>query len=244
MPGGYSLRAFDCLDSTNAECARLAGAGELGHIWVMAATQSAGRGRRGRAWVSRSGNLFASLLYAIDCNLAQASQLSFVAALAVRDVVADMLQSNEAVACKWPNDILVGGRKIAGILLETAGQGGASPSHVIIGIGINLIHHPDNPHFPATSLTDEGLSDSAPTDVMERLILSMCHWIAIWKDHGFTRIRSAWKEQASGLGKEIIVRLPEAELRGQFVDLDKDGALILALEGERRHITAGDVFFT
>lgn len=238
------LRHFDVVDSTNAECRRIADAGYGGNIWIVSVEQSAGRGRRGREWVSHPGNLFASLLYAIECDLATASQLSFVASLAVRDVVADILQSNDSVKCKWPNDVLVGGKKMSGILLETAGQGGETPSQIIIGIGINIMHHPDNPQFPATNLKDESGREIELELVMERLAESMARWILRWKDHGFGLIRKAWKDHAQGLGQEITVRLPEEELRGHFVDLDDTGALILAVGDERRHITAGDVFFT
>lgn len=243
MPEGYDLRAFDLLDSTNAECRRIADGGHRGNIWIVTAEQSAGRGRRGREWVSRPGNLFASLLYGIDCDLGMASQLSFVTALAVRDTLADILQSSERVTCKWPNDILVGGKKISGILLETAGRGGETPSHVVIGIGINVMHHPENPQYPVTNLKDESGGEIELELVMERLAQSMAHWISRWKDHGFTLIRKAWKDNAQGLGQDIIVRLPSEDLRGRFVDLDESGALILEFDGERRHITAGDVFF-
>ena len=243
MPEGYDLRAFDVLDSTNAECRRIAEGGHSENIWVISGEQSAGKGRRGREWVSPVGNLFASLLYGIDCDLGTASQLSFVTALAVRDALADILQSNESVTCKWPNDVLVGGKKISGILLETAGQGGATPSHVVIGIGINILYHPENPQYPATNLKDESGREIERELVLERLVASMAHWIARWKDHGFSLIRNAWKDNALGLGQEIIVRLPDEELQGRFVDLDENGALILAVGDERRHITAGDVFF-
>lgn len=243
LPGDDDLRVFDVLDSTNAECRRMADGGYRGNVWVVSAAQSAGKGRRGREWVSRPGNLFASLLYGIDCDLGTASQLSLVAALAVRATLADILQSSSRVSCKWPNDILVGGRKISGILLETAGQGGETPSHVIIGIGINVMHHPENPHYPATNLKDESGREVELELVMERLAGSMSHWTAKWESHGFGLIRTAWKEYASGMGREITVRLPGEELRGRFVDLDDRGALILAVGGERRHITAGDVFF-
>ncbi len=237
------IRTFDVLDSTNAQCRRIADGGHEGNIWVVAEQQTEGRGRRGREWVSGPGNLFASLLYGIDCDLATASQLSFVAALAVQDVIADILPSDLRVTCKWPNDILVGDKKISGILLETAGQGAESSSHVIIGIGINVIHHPDNPQYPATNLKDEGGTLELEM-IMERLAEAMAHWTSLWKKQGFTPICQAWKDKAQGLGQDIIVRLPEEELQGRFVDLGDNGALILEFGGEKRHITAGDIFFT
>lgn len=243
LPKGYDLWAFDVLDSTNDQCRRMFEGGTPGNFWVVSAKQSSGKGRRGREWVSRQGNLFASLLYGIDCDLETASELSFVTAVAAREVVADILQDNIPVTCKWPNDILVGGKKVAGILLETAGQGSEKPSHVIIGIGINVMNHPENPLYPATNLKKERCPKLELDLILSRLVHTMAYWISQWKDHGFTPVRKAWKAHASGLGQEIIVRLPNEELKGRFVDLDKSGALILEFAGERRHITAGDVFF-
>lgn len=243
MPEGFDLRAFDVLDSTNLECVRSAEAGHAGNLWVVSERQTAGKGRRGRTWISESGNLFTSLLYRIDCDLATASQLSFVTALAVRDAMADILQSVDQVTCKWPNDVLVGGRKISGILLETAGQGGNAPSHVVIGIGVNIRHCPTEVLYPTTCLEQEGAVDETPARVMARLAPSMDHWLRQWKKHGFAPIRKVWKAVAQGIGQEITVRLPNEALQGRFVDLDETGALILEVAGERRHITAGDVFF-
>jgi len=247
LPEGYDIRIFDVLDSTNHECRRIADTGFAGNTWVSASAQSAGKGRRGREWVSQPGNLFTSLLYAIDCDLGTASQLSFVAALAVRDVVVDILQAPDIVHCKWPNDVLLGGKKVSGILLETAGKGSAAPSHVIIGIGINVAHHPEQVQYPTTDLQSE-LGQKIDVEkidvaiVLERLIHSMDHWILRWKERGFSVIRQAWKDSSHGMGQEIIVRLPDETLKGRFVDLDETGALILEFEGKRRHITAGDVF--
>lgn len=243
LPEGVDLRAFDILDSTNLECLRRAEAGHAGNLWVVADQQTAGKGRRGRTWVSESGNLFASLLYGIDCDLAAAAQLSFVTALAVRDTVADILQSSAQVTCKWPNDVLIRGKKISGILLESAGRGGAVPSHVVIGIGVNVRHHPSEVLYPTTSLKAEGVGNADTEQVMARLVASMEYWLGEWKVRGFEGIARAWKAHAQGLGKEIMVRLPNEEVSGKFIDLDETGALILDVAGERRHITAGDVFF-
>jgi len=245
MPGDYDLRVFDVLDSSNAECRRIVEQeGATGNIWVVAGSQTMGRGRRGRTWESPNGNIYASLLYGIDCDLAAASGLSFVAALAVRDTVADILQAPDRVSCKWPNDILVEGRKISGILLETAGPGHGMPSHVIIGIGINVSHHPEDSLYPATDLNGEAGRKIAREQVTENLMLSLAHWISRWESSGFPPIRKAWKACAHGVGEDIVVRLPGEELCGRFVDLDKAGALILEFDGKRRHITAGDIFFT
>jgi len=244
MPEGYFLRAFDVLDSSNTECHRRVEAGENGPLWVVTDQQSAGRGRRGRQWVSKKGNLFASLLYPISCDVMTASGLSFVAALAIQEMLADVLQSKERVKCKWPNDILVDGKKISGILLESAALGGGAPGFVIIGIGINIEYHPDETLYSATNIREALHGGLCSREyIFANLASSMAHWIDKWHTQGFEHIINVWKERAMGLGEEIIVRLPNEEISGKFIDLDATGALILDADGERRHISAGDVFF-
>ncbi|WP_417317995.1 biotin--[acetyl-CoA-carboxylase] ligase [Emcibacter sp.] len=243
LPEGYDLQAFDVLDSTNEEAKRLAAARPQRHVWIQAARQSAGRGRRGREWVSEAGNLFCSLLWKADCDLKTASQLSFVTSLAVRDVIADLLQADRRVACKWPNDVLADGRKVSGILLETAGQGAEQPEYVIIGIGINLASSPPETLYPAASLTELGCQDLAPLGVLQSLAASQDHWMSEWRNKGFGHIRQCWMDHAKGQGEEIIVRLPDEEINGRFIDLDVTGGLKVETESGIRVIAAGDVFF-
>lgn len=240
LPEGYGLRLFDTIDSTNDEARRVSDFEEASGLWIMARTQTVGRGRRGREWVSQPGNLFCSLLLRIEEELDIIPQLSFVTALAVRDVVADFLQLDEAVKVKWPNDVLVGGEKISGILLESSATGTQKPDRLIIGIGINIMSHPENMLFPAAHM---GGGDITADRVMERLAASMANWVSLWRDKGFGPVRRAWLACAKGQGEEITVHLDDEKICGRFIDLDDTGALKLDAGGEIRHIMAGDVFF-
>ena len=243
MPEGYGLQAFDVLDSTNEEAKRLAAEKPTQHLWVQADQQSAGKGRRGREWISERGNLFCSLLWKADCDLKTASQLSFVSALAVRDVIADFLQADRRVLCKWPNDVLVDGKKVSGILLETAGEGLTDPEYVIIGIGINLSRHPEEALYPASNLAELGCPDLEPLPALQSLVASLDYWMTEWRQKGFDYIRRRWLERAKGQGEQIIIRLPDEEIHGRFIDLDVTGGLKVETESGMRVIAAGDVFF-
>ncbi len=236
------IRRFDALDSTNAEASRLAEKSERGPLWVVAASQTKGRGRRGRTWISKPGNLFASLLAEIDAPLETCGQLSFVAALAVGDLVSFYASDGE-VTLKWPNDILLNRRKIAGILVEASSSGAAS--RIIVGCGVNLANHPDETEFPATSLADVIGYAPDPEAALERLVARWGTWYESWRVNGFEPIRAAWLAQAGGLGGKLIVHLADSEIEGVFENLSDDGALLLRVNGGGfERITAGDVFFS
>ncbi|HWP27818.1 MAG TPA: biotin--[acetyl-CoA-carboxylase] ligase [Xanthobacteraceae bacterium] len=228
---------YDTIGSTNAEALALARAGEKGPLWVKAARQTAGRGRRGRTWVSERGNLYATLLLSDPAPPHRAAELSFVAALAVFDaVVALAPQLAPRLALKWPNDVLCSGKKFCGILLE--GEGPA----VAIGIGVNCIHHPEQTLRPATDLTAVGASISA-----ERLfpVLSeaMMQRIAQWnRGAGFDAIRADWLARTADLGEVIRVHMPDVEITGRFEGIEAGGRLIVRLsDGRSTVIAVGDV---
>src|SRR5690348_5434067 len=150
VAAGAALVSFETLASTNAEALARGRAGAAGPLWITAAEQTAGRGRRGRPWVSAPGNLYASLLLVDPAPLGQVAQVSFVAALAVHDAVTDVASAlAPRLTLKWPNDVLGEGRKLAGILIEGEGT---RPLLTVIGLGVNCRHHPDATEFPATSL--------------------------------------------------------------------------------------------
>ena len=235
-PVGYGLKAFEELDSTNAEARRLAGAGETGPLWISAAHQSAGRGRRGRAWDSGAGNLAATLLIRPRRPLAEWPQLSFAAAIAAADMAAHFAPQSH-VAVKWPNDVLGDGRKLAGILLETAGE------MLVIGIGVNLAACPEGIEFPAISLAALGTKPPPPSEALALLATGFAGWYEVWQTSGFDPIRDAWLARAAGLGQRIRARLANRELSGVFEGIDGDGALLLNEAGRTRAIAAGDVFF-
>ncbi len=228
---------YDTVASTNAEALALARAGEKGPLWVKARCQTAGRGRRGRAWVSEPGNLYASLLLIDPAPADRAAELSFVAALAVHDAVA-ALAPHLAVqlALKWPNDVLCAGKKFCGILVE--GEGPA----VVIGIGVNCAHHPDQATHSATDLASAGAS--VPVElVFSAVSHALMHRISQWnRGAGFDAIRADWLARAAGVGETIRVRVPDAEISGRFETIDGRGRLIVRLpDGRSAEIAVGEV---
>ena len=247
-PEGIGLVEHAEIDSTNEEARRLALQGHRGPLWVRADRQTAGRGRRGRAWLSDPGNLFATLLEAPCSPLPRAAEVSFVAGLAVHDAACAVAPNlAHSLTLKWPNDLLLEGGKLAGILIETApGPAGHRDTDPLlaIGIGVNLASHPDGVPYPATSFAASG-TKLEPGAFLVRLAASMQARMTGWKKHGFASVREDWLARAHGLGEPMIVRLPDGELAGEFVSLDVDGALALRTDadGALRKITAGDVFF-
>ena len=243
----YRLVSLDTVDSTNEEAKRLARRGpEAGAdgTLVWAASQTAGHGRRGRAWASPAGNLYSSVLLRPRCPVAVAAQLSFAAALAVADAITDVAGPGAAVCCKWPNDVLVGGRKVAGILLESEAGAEATVDWVVVGVGVNVAHFPEATETPATSLWAEGCSWLSVQQILE----AYCAAFLTWKDRllgeGFAPVRERWLGLAKGLGQSIEVRLDTETVAGKFAGLDADGALILEkTDGARRLIGVGEVFF-
>ncbi|MCE9651397.1 MAG: biotin--[acetyl-CoA-carboxylase] ligase [Parvibaculum sp.] len=247
LPPGVALKAFAEIDSTNEEARRLGEAGEAGPVWITAEVQTAGRGRRGRAWASPSGNFMGTLFLRPQCSPRKAAELSFVAAVAVHDAVDGLLPPTlrPELKLKWPNDLLHGGRKLAGILLESSGIAGAELAWLAIGMGINLAQHPDNVEFPATSLAALGVPGVAPAQALERLAAAFDARLRQWRDvRGFAAIREAWLARAAGLGGPITVRLADETFEGTFEGLAPDGALEVRLpSGTLRQVSAGDVFF-
>jgi len=242
VPAGYSVATFDEIDSTNEEARRRAAVGERGPLWITARRQTAGRGRRGRSWDSPDGNLMATLLIAPGVSAPEAARLSFVAALAVHDFV--VAHTRASVRVKWPNDVLVDGKKIAGILLESSGTDGVDAlPWLAVGIGVNLIDAPTETPYPTTFLGAHGTAPS-PAEALAVLADAWETRFRAWRVSGFAAIREAWLGVAAGLGTEIEVRLPGETLYGRFETLMPDGALSLLLpNGTRRAITAGEVFF-
>lgn len=226
--------------STNADAKVAAESGEPEGLVVHALRQTAGRGRQGRGWESPEGNLYMSLLLRPHCPPQEAGRYSFAAALAIYDAVQGGLP-DAPVQLKWPNDVLVGGKKISGLLLEAgAAEGGVIP-WLVIGIGINVRHHPEQALYPTTSLAAEGAAADVE-DVLQALLAWLDHWLKVLRAEGFSPLRQAWLARArTGV---ITARLPNAIFEGTFAGLDDQGRLCLQLsDGSLRHIAAGDVFF-
>ena len=234
---GARLVVFDTIDSTNAEGLRLARAGERGPLWVVARRQTAGRGRRGRTWVSEPGNLYTSLLLTDPAPPAHAAELSFVAGLALHDAIGGRVPGLAArLALKWPNDLLIDRNKFAGILIE--GEGAT----VVTGIGVNCAHHPAGTDYPATDLATAGVR-TTPESLFTALSSAIVVRLAQWeRGAGFPAIRSDWLARAAGLGKPICLALAEGQLAGQFETIDQSGRLVLRLaDGTMHAVAAGDV---
>ena len=233
-PDGVRLIRFDLLDSTNEEARRLAAAGDTGPVWIAARMQSKGRGRRGNSWISEPGNLFATLL--MRAPSATAAQLGFAASLATADMVTSYT-ALPRVRLKWPNDVLLDDRKVAGILLEMVG-----PDTVAIGIGINLAHHPEGTETPAISVNSATGRAIDPDDALGNLAARFTAWYGTWRSQGFAGLKPQWLKRASGLGGPTRARLVDREIKGVFEDLDHDGALLLRSDAGLTRITAAEVF--
>ena len=241
---GREVMAYDVLPSTNDEAARQAREGAVDGFVVWAERQTQGRGRRGRDWVSQPGNLFASVVFRPQVSPARAAELSFVAALAVADAVDALNPGGAPAACKWPNDVLANGGKIAGVLLESE-AGGLGKTDVVdwvvVGVGVNLAGHPADVERPAASLA----SPVPPGEALERLLKALDQRYQQWREEGFAVIRGGWSARAVGGGLPIRVRLAHETIDGIFHGIDNDGVLLLDVgQGlPLRRITAGDVFF-
>lgn len=239
LPPGFALRIHDEIDSTNEEARRLATGGAAHGTVVWARRQTAGRGRRGRSWVSEPGNLFVSFLLRPSKPAAEAAQISFLAALAVGEALDRFRPTGSTLAYKWPNDVLLDGAKVSGILLESAGGGPTGLAWLIVGIGINLAHHPDDVERPAAHVGAGTTPEAVLTVLAERLAA----WLARWEREGFGPARDVWLGRAAGLGGPVTVRLANETIEGVFDGLGPDGTLSLVLaDGSRRAIAAGDVF--
>jgi BirA family biotin operon repressor/biotin-[acetyl-CoA-carboxylase] ligase len=241
FPSGAAVEIFETLDSTSTEVKRRANAGEQGPLWIIALHQTAGYGRRARAWEQEAGDFAGTLLFKPNVPRESFGQISFVAALAVQEAISK-LTPRASVKIKWPNDILVGGEKSAGILLEMI-ETPTGPA-LVLGIGVNMVSKPEGLPFKATRLLDHGLkAPPGPEDFARALDANFWAHYEIWQTRGFAPVRKAWLERSAGLGGEITARLPNETVSGLFKDIDETGALVLHSESGKRIISAGDVYF-
>lgn len=243
-PAGTELVVFNSIDSTNDEARRRVDAGETGPIWIAAKQQTKGRGRQGRNWQSEPGNLAATGLFPFKGTPTEAAKLSFVTSLAVAEVLTTLAPKAD-IALKWPNDALLNAKKTAGILLENLGTAPDRTMRLAIGIGLNLVHHPpaEETNWRATSILAETGAEPDFDIALMTLAARLDHWMAVLQTDGFQQVRKAWLDRAIKLGQGITVRLPTETLNGTFLGLDHNGALVLEMPGEVRHISAGDVYF-
>lgn len=265
MRGGFSSGArlieFDTLDSTSLEGKRRAGQGERGPVWILAARQTAGYGRRGAAWRQAPGDVAASFLFELGARVGNPGEISFVAGLAVAETISEIAPA-AAPRLKWPNDVIAGEGKIAGVLLELVG---AENPVVVMGVGVNIVSKPTGLDYPTARLLDflgnerrarapdtenaAGNEAACPNDLtgasfgrnefLRSLDAAFNRRLALWRKDGFAPVRTAWLDRAAGLGQKIRVRLPHEIIEGIFKDLDQSGALVLDCGGARRFFSAG-----
>ena len=219
--------------STNAYARDLAAAGEMGPLWVRADRQMSGRGRLDRSWVSEPGNLFASALYPAPPASLAPNAMSFASALAACDAV-ESVAGRSGLALKWPNDLLLDGKKVCGILLENF------QTAFVSGIGINVAHHPRDTRWPATHLAAH-LPAVRLKAVFVALMSAFANWYDLACARGFGPVREAWTERAFGIGRDVKVRSGGRVLAGRFIGLGKGGELVLRTKSSTIPIVAGDV---
>jgi BirA family transcriptional regulator, biotin operon repressor / biotin---[acetyl-CoA-carboxylase] ligase len=249
---GYKLAAFDKTGSTNTEAMTRAREGEREPTWFVTSEQTAGRGRRQRAWIAPRGNLASSILEVLDVSPAAAATLGFAAGLAIETALQTIsvearLRSAGSDALKfslkWPNDVLAVGKKLAGILLEAEAVAGNRLA-VVVGIGTNIVAAPEGTPTPATSLASLGIHVGAE-ELFAALSDAWVEFRGIWDDgRGFAEIRRLWLECAAGLGERVAIQTGNAILEGIFDTIDETGCLIVrTADGRRMPVAAGEVYF-
>lgn len=245
-PAGVGRQVLAEVDSTNAEGARIA-ASLLGPTWILALKQTAGRGRRGRAWTDPGSNFAATLVMRPEGGAAEAALRSFVAALALHDALVQATGRPEALALKWPNDVLLTGAKVAGILLESAGQGGTM-SPLCIGIGVNLVSAPDPGQLEPGALSPTSVlsvtgARLTPEEFLDLLAPAFAAWEAKLVTYGFEPLRFAFLDRAARRGEVVTARTGRDTLTGTFADIDATGALVLRTAKGPVAVSAADIYF-
>jgi BirA family biotin operon repressor/biotin-[acetyl-CoA-carboxylase] ligase len=240
-PEGYTRHVFDTLDSTLAQAARML-PDLAGPAWIMALEQTAARGRRGRAWSTPRGNFAGTVIMRRTGSPADSALRSFVASLALREALVALTGREKSFALKWPNDVLLDGGKVAGILLETQG------AHLVIGIGVNLAHAPRPDEVeqgavtPVSVLSQTGVQIT-PEAFLDALAMAFARLEDQFSTYGFAPIRTAWLSHAARMGEVVTARTMRDETVGVFEDVDAQGNLILASSKGRVAIAAADVYF-
>ncbi|PRY21527.1 BirA family biotin operon repressor/biotin-[acetyl-CoA-carboxylase] ligase [Aliiruegeria haliotis] len=245
-PSGYDRVVLESVDSTMAEAGRRV-PDIAGPTWILAKEQTAARGRRGRAWVNPAGNLAATLVMRPEHGAKLAALRSFVASLALFDAFVAVTGRAESFSLKWPNDVLLNGGKVAGILLESAGQGG-DVSFLSIGIGVNLASAPAQGDVEAgavrpVSLLSETGAAVDPESFLDILAPAFARHEAQLTTYGFAPVREAWLARAARLGEVVTARMATEEVQGTFETVDATGNIVLRTARGQRTIPAADIFF-
>lgn len=239
---GRTLHHYETLESTNAKAFELAQEGGFHGEVIVTEHQTAGKGRRGRSWVSPAGKSLAmSAILRPEIPPSRAPEMTLVAAVALAETLRD---SGVEASIKWPNDVQIGGKKVAGILTELSAD--VERVHfVVLGIGVNL--NADATDFPpevaeiATSVSQTRNSPVHRALFTAALLAKLEAWLDVWTESGFEPVRTAWKNLSSTLGQEVLVRAEQRELRGIAEDIDASGALLLKVGDRIERVLSGDV---
>lgn len=237
---GYRLVSFDSIGSTNPEALSRARDGDTGSLWLVTDHQTSGRGRRNRAWISPRGNLAASVLEVLTVTPQVAATLGFAAGVALVEALRTCSVEAEV---KWPNDVLLRGAKVSGILLEAEGIGEGRMA-VVTGIGVNVVSAPQGVPYAAICLNEAGFALSA-ADVFARLSDQWVEAHGVWdQGRGMPALRAKWLNYAAGVGGPVTIHMGGRTVSGTFETIDDSGHLIVAMaDGRRVPIASGDVFF-
>ncbi|NRB11269.1 MAG: biotin--[acetyl-CoA-carboxylase] ligase [Rickettsiaceae bacterium] len=240
----YDLLTFASLDSTNTEALKLARAGVKGNYVIVAKDQKGGRGRNGKSWTNAPGNLYCSILLEVNLPLKTLPQISFITANAVYEsieLLKNKSNSPAKIALKWPNDVFIHGKKVAGILLESLNY--SKKQYIVIGIGVNVVSIPKINNYPVTSLIKEGIPVQNANEFLNILICKFDNLFNSWKkEPNFTDIRAAWLSRALNLNEKITIMDGGNKVAGIFRDIDMNGSLLLELsDGEIKKFHAGEI---
>lgn len=239
VPPDCRLIARDSVGSTSEEAKLLATQAAPDRTVVWALEQTAGRGRHGRSWDSPVGNLYLSILLRPACNAAVAPQIGFAVGTAMADAIHDTAGAD--VVLKWPNDLLLGGKKVSGILLESGDAGDGVVDWVVAGIGVNLASAPDLPASAGIAAGSLG-HEIDPAVLLEAFLPRLFGLLDIWAKDGFAPVRSAWEEKAMTAGTPVSVKLPDGAVAGTFEGIDEAGNMILGTANGPVQVAVGDVF--
>jgi BirA family biotin operon repressor/biotin-[acetyl-CoA-carboxylase] ligase len=237
----FRLECYAALDSTSTTLKQRAEAGEAAGLVIQALRQSAGRGRQGRGWESAAGNLYLSVLLRPDVPLREAPQWSFVAAVALAETLLPLLSEIARPSLKWPNDVLLHGGKLAGILVETGITADHGLDWICIGIGVNITNKPNLPDRATSCLAEYLPNPPTPQALATALLQQLAHWHEARLRHGFAPIRDAWLRHGPAMGAAVSVRRDGALIEGAFAGLSPEGALMLAKGREVQLILAGEI---
>ncbi|MFA5592154.1 MAG: biotin--[acetyl-CoA-carboxylase] ligase [Micavibrio sp.] len=235
----WRVQMLGTTPSTQDMVRTLAETGEGEGLAVQALQQTKGRGRHGNQWASPMGNLYISKLFRPSCKAPDAGQMAFVVALALSEAIDGIIGEGHQKTLKWPNDVLIDGRKVSGILLESALDAHGRVDYLIVGSGVNIFAPPEG----AVGLDEVKAERLAINSFRDDYLASLHRWYVLWQEKGFAPVRAAWLEQAHGLNAPMRIRLPEISYEGVFRGITENGSLIAGIDGGERIFTAGEVHF-